>query len=110
VAALRPVAAEIRPVIAMNLLPPSPAGQNAAMVAAVFQVLLSLSLIVLLLYGVTWFEQRVLSPQSLIAHSVRTRAALPEHVEVLVAAQSKPLLAELVAAGDAEATPSATPS
>jgi hypothetical protein len=89
------------------LLPEAQAGQNAAMVVAVFQVLLSLSVICLLLYGVTWFEQRVLSPRSLIAHSIKIRSAQPDHVEVLVAAQSEHLLAELVVPSDAEATSAA---
>lgn len=89
------------------LLLAAQAGQNAAMVVAVFQVLLALSVICLLLYGVTWFEQRVLSPQSLIAHSVKTRSAQPDDVEILVAAQSKHLLAGLVVADDAETTSAA---
>ena len=89
------------------LLPGAQAGQNAAMVVAVFQVLLSLSVICLLLYGVTWFEQRVLSPRSLIAHSVKIRSAQPDHVEVLVAAQSKHLLAEIMVPDDAETTSAA---
>ena len=84
------------------LFPGARAGQNADMVVAVFQVLLSLSVICLLLFGVTWFEQRVLSPRSLIAHSVKIRSAQPDHVEVLVAAQSKHLLAELMIPADAE--------
>jgi hypothetical protein len=91
---------------ATMLLPAAQAGQNAPMLVAVFQVLLSLAVIFLLLYGVTWFEQRVLSPQSLIAHSVRIRSAQPDHVEVLVAAQSKHLLADLALPDDAD-TPSA---
>ncbi len=89
------------------LLPEAQAGQNAAMVVAVFQVLISLSVIFVLLYGVTWFEQRVLSPQSLIAHSVKSRSAQPDHVEVLVAAQSKHLLADIVVPSDAETTSAA---
>jgi hypothetical protein len=79
------------------------------MVLALFQVLLSLAVIFLLLFGVTWFEQRMLSPQSLIAHSVKIRSAPPEHVEILVAAQSKHLLADLVTADTAD-TSSATAS
>ncbi len=89
------------------LLPAAQAGQNAPMVVAVFQVVLSLSVIFLLLYGVTWFEQRVLSPESLIAHSVRIRSAPPDHVEVLVAAQAKHLLADITLPDDADASPAA---
>jgi hypothetical protein len=52
----------------------------------------SLGLISLLLFGMSWFEQRILSPQALIVHAARSRQAQPEHVEVLVAAQSERLL------------------
>ena len=80
------------------------AGQNAAMLVALFQVVLALCVIFLLLYGVTVFEQRILSPASLIVYSARSRVAQPEHVEVLVAAEAKRLLADLTAPGDAEPT------
>ncbi len=52
----------------------------------------SLGLISLLLFGMSWFEQRVLSPQALIVHAARSRQAGPDHAELLVAAQSERLL------------------
>ena len=52
----------------------------------------SLVLISLLLVGVTWFEKKVLSPQSIILHSARIRNVDPEHVEKLVAVESQRLL------------------
>jgi hypothetical protein len=55
-------------------------------------VFVSLGLLSLLLFGVSWFEQRVLSPQSLILHAARSRQARPEHAERLVAMHSESLL------------------
>ncbi len=51
------------------------------MPSAIVLVLASLGGMVALLIGVTWFEQRVLSPRSIILHTVRCRSARPEHVE-----------------------------
>lgn len=62
------------------------------MLAPLLLIPLSLGLVSLLLFGMSWFEQRILSPQALIVHAARARQAPPEHVELLVAAQSERLL------------------
>ncbi len=67
-------------------------GQDEVMVSSLLLVLVSLGLLSLLLFGMSWFEQRVLSPKALIVHAARSRQAPPEHVEKLVARQSERLL------------------
>ena len=55
---------------------------------------LALALVSVLLFVTAWLEENVLSPRSLILHTVRTRSRRvhPEDVERLVAAQSERLL------------------
>jgi len=53
----------------------------------------SLVVMVLLLAGVTWFEQRMLSPKSIILYTARSRSATPEHVEAVIQAEAERLLA-----------------
>jgi uncharacterized iron-regulated membrane protein len=67
-------------------------GQTAGMPAAVLMVVTSLVALVLLLAGVTWFEQRMLSPRSIILHTARCRSARTEHVEALVQVEAERLL------------------
>lgn len=68
-------------------------GHNADMPAAVLMVLASLVALVVLLAGVTWFEQRVLSPKSIILHAARSRSPRVDHVEALVTIEADRLLA-----------------
>jgi maleate cis-trans isomerase len=63
------------------------------MPAAVLLVATSLVVMVALLAGVTWFEQRVLSPKSIIVHTARCRSNKVEHVERLVRMEAERLLA-----------------
>ena len=65
------------------------------MLTALALVTVSLGVISLLLFGMCWFEQRVLSPKALIVHAARARQAPPEHVEKLVARQSERLIESL---------------
>ena len=57
----------------------------------------ALGIVSLLLFATAWLEENVLSPRSLILHTVRTRSRRihPEQVERLVAAQSERLLRNL---------------
>ncbi len=70
-------------------------GQDEYMLSPLVLVPVSLGLISLLLFGMSWFEERVLSPQAVIVHAARSRQAPPEHVEKLVAVQSAALLQNL---------------
>ncbi len=63
------------------------------MPAAVLLVVTSLVVMVALLAGVTWFEQKVLSPKSIILHTARCRTNKVEHVERLVKLEAERLLA-----------------
>ena len=62
------------------------------MLSSMVLVLVSLGLMSLLLFGMTWFEQRILSPKALIVHAARSRQGAPEYVESLVTRQSEQLL------------------
>src|SRR5947209_15627936 len=74
------------------------AGTTKAMGSlVVLFVPLCLILLSVLLFATAWLEENVLSPRSLILHTVRTRSrhVHPEQVERLVAAQSERLLRNL---------------
>ena len=62
------------------------------MLSSMVLVVVSLGLLSLLLFGMSWFEQRILSPKALILHAARSPQAAPEYVEKLVARQSEGLL------------------
>jgi hypothetical protein len=72
-------------------------GQDEAMLSPLVLVPLSLGVLSLLLFFISWFEQRVLSPQAVIVHAARSRQAPADHVEKLVAVESERLLQGLSA-------------
>jgi hypothetical protein len=74
------------------------------MLSPLVLVVVSLGLLSLLLFGMSWFEQRILSPKALIVHAARARQAPPEHVEKLVARQSETLLQALTPVPERRAT------
>jgi hypothetical protein len=53
---------------------------------------LCLAVVMALLWGVSWFEQHLLSPRSLILYTARSRHVGPDTVEIFVAAQSERLI------------------
>ena len=55
-------------------------------------VTLCLGGMVLLFMGMSWFEQRMLSPRTIIVYTARSRHVGPDTVEHLIAAQSEQLL------------------
>ena len=61
---------------------------------ALLAVPFSLSVVVLLLWGVASYEQRLLSPRSLILYTYRSRRCGPDTVELMVASQSERLLGD----------------
>ncbi|MGH9190492.1 MAG: hypothetical protein ACRD0Q_10745 [Acidimicrobiales bacterium] len=58
-------------------------------------VLLTLVLLSALLAGLAWYEDRLLSPRSLILYCARCRGTLPDHAENVVTAESARLLAKM---------------
>ena len=56
---------------------------------------LCLGMVVALLWGVAWFEERVLSPRAMILYTTRSRRVGPDTVELFVAKQGDELLKKL---------------
>lgn len=76
-----------------------------------------LGVVVVLLVGISWFEERLLSPRSLIQYTARSRHVGPDTVEIFIAAQSEQLLRNkgmllrpAAVAAKVTATPQATPA
>jgi len=74
------------------LFPRRRSGQNAVMPAALLMVVASLIVMAALLAGVTWFEQRILSPRAIILHTARCRGGRPEHAERLIKLEADRIL------------------
>jgi len=51
-----------------------------------------LTVVTILLWGVAFYEQRLLSPRSLMLYTYRSRRCGPDTVEMMVASQSERLL------------------
>lgn len=74
-------------------MPATSTGNEAGMSSwSLLAIPACLALVVGLLWIVSWFEERVLSPRSLILYTARSRHVGPDTVELFVARQSEQLL------------------